>query len=317
MKTHTLMTTVLGALLVLSSPGPATAASTDHERSAIAAQSRAFMNALERGDAPGAARVFSADARLLVAMVDGAVIGREGIARFWQGAIDGGLKALQLTTVDLEGDGAMRVETGDYTAVGSAGAEIGRGHYLFVWRKEAGEWKIFRDMGNASPAPAAGGAAPPATMPRPVDSAFPAEYAATFATLGAALADKNALVTTTYANSLAAPVKNIGQLPYRDGAVFVMEYALPVKDGEGELLRDSRGALLKGEVVRIDVMRRGRGFGEAYGDRRAGDWEFSSFRRDGSALISAANGADCAACHRNAGADKDFVFRTREPLTAQ
>ena len=172
-------------------------------------------------------------------------------------------------------------------------------------------------MGNASPGPAAGGAASPATMPRPGGSAFPEEYAATFATLGAALADKNALVTTTYANSLAAPVKSIGQVSYRDGAVFVMEYALPVKDGEGEMLRDSRGSLLKGEVVRIDVMRRGRGFGEDYGDKRAGDWEFSSFRRDGSALITPANGADCAACHRNAGADKDFVFRTRAPLAAQ
>lgn len=316
MKTHTLMTAVLCALLGLSSGRPATAATTDRERAAIAAQSQAFMTALERGDAPGAARVFSADARLLVAMVDGAVVGREGIAKFWQGAIDGGLKALQLSTIDLEGDGAMRVETGDYTALGAAGAELGRGHYLFVWRKESGEWKIFRDMGNASPAPA-GGAATSAAMPRTAEGEFPAQYATTFEKLGAALVDKNALVTTTYANSSAASVKNIGQVPYRDGAVLVMEYALPLKDGEGELLRDSKGDLLKGEVVRIDVMRRGHGLGESYGDKRAGDWEFSSFRRDGSALITPANGAVCAACHRNAGTDKDFVFRARAPLVAQ
>ena len=263
-----------------------------------------------------AARIFSADARLLVAMVDGAVVGREGIEKFWQGAMNGGLKAMRLTTIDLEGDGTMRIETGDYAAIGAGGAELGRGHYLFVWRKESGEWKIFRDMANANPAPAAGGMAPSAAAPRSEGGVFPAQYAATFETLGAALADKNALVTTTYANSLAASVRNIGQIPYPDGAVIVMEYAQSMKDGEGELLRDSQGALLKGEVVRVDVMRRGRGFGAPYGDNRAGEWEFSSYRRDGSTVIPPVNGVDCAACHRNAGADKDFVFRARAPLAA-
>jgi ketosteroid isomerase-like protein len=316
MQTPNLLTVALCALLVLSSNELAIATAADSTRAAIAQQSRAFTDALERGDAPGAARVFSADARLLVAMVDGAVVGREGIEKFWQGAMNSGLKALKLTTIDLEGDGAMRVETGDYAAIGAGGAEIGRGHYLFVWRKESGQWKIFRDMGNASPAPAAGGTPPSTATPGAEGGVFPAQYAATFQTLGPALADKNALVTTTYANSLAASVTNIAQVPYPDGAIIVMEYALSMKDGEGELLRDSQGALLKGDVVRVDVMRRGRGFGSSYGDRRAGEWEFSSYRRDGSTLIPPANGVDCAACHRNAGTDKDFVFRARAPLAA-
>ena len=314
MKTPNLVTGILLTLLMLSFAGSARAASKDTARIAIAAQSRTFMDALERGDAAGAASVFSTDARLLVAMADGAVIGREGIAKFWQGAVTGGLKALKLTTADLEGEGTMRVETGDYVALGAGGAELGRGHYLFVWRKESGGWKIFRDMGNASPAQAPGGTAPAASAPRTGAGVFPAQYAATFEVLGTPLADKNALVTTTYANSLAAAVRNIGEVPYPDGAVIVMEYALSLKDGEGELLRDSSGTLQKGEVVRVDVMRKGRGFGAAYGDQRAGDWEFSSFRRDGSAFMASANGATCAACHRNAGADKDFVFRSRAPL---
>jgi ketosteroid isomerase-like protein len=316
MKTPDLMTGALCALLLLSSNEVATATSPDSARAAIAEQSRVFMSALESGDAQGAARIFSADARLLVAMIDGAVVGREGIEKFWQGAMNSGLKALKLTTIDLEGDGAMRVETGDYAAIGAGGAELGRGHYLFVWRKESGEWKIFRDMGNASPAQASGGTAPSAAASTSQAGMFPAQYAATFEPLGAALADKNGLVTTTYANSLAASVTNIGQVPYPDGAVIIMEYALSMKDGEGELLRDSKGALQKGEVVRVDVMRKGRGFGAPYGGNRAGEWEFASYRRDGSLLIPPVNGGDCAACHRNAGADKDFVFRVRAPLAA-
>ena len=193
MKTPILMTGALCTLLVLSSNELATATSADGARAAIAEQSRVFMSALERGDAQGAARIFSADARLLVAMVDGAVVGREGIAKFWQGAMNGGLKALKLTTIDLEGDGAMRVETGDYTAIGAGGAEIGRGHYLFVWRKESGEWKIFRDMGNASPGarrPAARRHRPRAT--RTEGGCFPRNTPRRSRPSAAALADKNA-----------------------------------------------------------------------------------------------------------------------------
>ena len=192
MKTPNWLTGILFTVLVLGSDETASAASADSVRAAIAAQSQTFMSALARGDSAGAARVFSADARLLVAMVDGAVVGREGIAKFWQGAMNGGLKALRLTPIDLEGDGAMRVETGDYTAFGAGGAEIGRGHYLFVWRKESGEWRIFRDMGNASPAQPTGGAAPATSVPRAGEGVFPAQYAATFETLALALAATNA-----------------------------------------------------------------------------------------------------------------------------
>jgi hypothetical protein len=58
-------------------------------------------------------------------------------------------------------------------------------------------------------------------------------------------------------------------------------------------------------------MRRGTGFGERYGESRAGEWEFASYRPDGGTLQSPDHTAHCASCHRNAGADKDFVFRTR------
>ena len=275
------------------------------------------MNALERGDAQGAARIFSADARLLVAMVDSAVVGREDIAKFWQGAMNGGLKALKLTTIDLEGDGVMRVETGDYAAIGAGGAEIGRGHYLFVWRKESGEWKIFRDMGNASPAPVAGGmdafGCSAAYRGRRVSRAIRLDVRDA---RGRARGQERP-GTTTYVNSLAATVRNIGQIPYPNGAVMVMEYALSLKDGEGELLRDSQGALLKGEVVRVDVMRRGRGFGEPYGDKRAGDWEFSSYRRDGSALIAPDNGVALRRLPSQCRCRQGFRLPLRAPLAAQ
>jgi cytochrome P460 len=147
--------------------------------------------------------------------------------------------------------------------------------------------------------------------PRPADDDFPADYRATMRMMGGTVFDERFGLTTVYVNDLAAAVVPFSQAHYPDGAVILMEFAQPQRDGEGELLRDARGAPMRGEILHVDVMRRVAGFGEAYGENRAGEWEFSSYRPDGSTLIAPASGAHCAACHRNAGADRDFVFRKR------
>jgi hypothetical protein len=69
----------------------------------------------------------------------------------------------------------------------------------------------------------------------------------------------------------------------------------------------------KGEVVRLDVMRREAGYGAAYGDKRAGEWEFASYKPDGSPIEPKIDAAACAACHAKPGVARDFVFRGRFP----
>jgi len=145
---------------------------------------------------------------------------------------------------------------------------------------------------------------------------FPADYRHTLRQVSDVIYQEGSGVSTVYANDLAASAPGFSQARYPNGAVIVMEFARPQIDGEGELLRDAHGAPLKGEIVHIDVMRRGTGFGEAYGDDRAGEWEFASYASDGRTLQPPDKTAHCAACHRNAGADKDFVFRTRPWATA-
>jgi hypothetical protein len=91
-----------------------------------------------------------------------------------------------------------------------------------------------------------------------------------------------------------------------------MEFAAPVKDGSGAPTLDADGHAQRGPVMRVDVMRREAGFGEAYGKNRAGEWEFVSYKADGSHLIPPSDSASCAECHQGkAGEAKDFVF----PLT--
>jgi hypothetical protein len=140
---------------------------------------------------------------------------------------------------------------------------------------------------------------------------FPADYTHTLRQVGDTVFHQRTGVSTVYANELAASAPGFSQARYPNGSVIVMEFARPQIDGEGELLRDARGTPLKGEIEHIDVMRRGAGFGEAYGENRAGEWEFASYAADGRTLQSPGQTAHCAGCHRNAGADKDFVFRTR------
>jgi hypothetical protein len=115
-------------------------------------------------------------------------------------------------------------------------------------------------------------------------------------------------VSTVYANALAASAPGFSQARYPNGSVILMEFAEAVIDGEGQVVRDAQGAPLKGAIAHIDVMRRGSGFGEAYGENRAGEWEFASYAPDGRTLQAPDKTAHCAGCHRNAGADKDFVF---------
>ena len=92
-----------------------------------------------------------------------------------------------------------------------------------------------------------------------------------------------------------------------------MEWATPVKGADGAPVTGADGLWKKGEVVRLDVMRRGAGFGAAYGDKRAGEWEFASYKPDGSPMAPAIDAAACAACHSKPGTARDYVFRGRFP----
>jgi hypothetical protein len=105
-------------------------------------------------------------------------------------------------------------------------------------------------------------------------------------------------IKVVYANLVAASRKT-GAYPY--GSVLIMETwsAIP----------DDAGHLRKGKLTGLHVMRKGRGFGEAYRDNRAGEWEYVEYRPDGTYITPPSASAKCAACHlKKAGLAKDFVF---------
>ncbi len=139
---------------------------------------------------------------------------------------------------------------------------------------------------------------------------FPRGYT-NFAVLRTTARDNGAKLVTVYGNGEAASVSNRTQLPYPNGAVLVMETAATKKGADGQPVKGTSGALQKGEVVGLHVMRRGKDFGQAYGGKRSGEWEFVEYRSDGSYLTPPQKSASCAECHIKAGPALDYVYKGR------
>ena len=122
-------------------------------RKAIEAVNDAFMAAFSRGDAAGMAAVYTEDAEILPPN-NNIVSGRPAIQTFWQSALNTGLRAAELKTVELEGSDDLAYEIGTYKLTAEENQVADRGKYIVVWKLKGGEWKWHRDIYNSSEPPA-------------------------------------------------------------------------------------------------------------------------------------------------------------------
>lgn len=268
---------------------------------ALATQRNALMDAIKRADAPAVAKIFSPHAKLIVSGFD--AIPGDAIPQVWAGLLASGtITRLELAPNDIETLGETIVETGNLTTFGNDGTEKDRSNYLIVWKQEAGEWKIYRDIATAGPA----------RGPSVDRVGFPKDYRSNFKRLTPpTLNSSQTLVQTAYGSekALSTTMTNTTHSSYPNGTVLAMEFAKPLLDPQGKPLLDSNGNPQPAEVDHLDVMRRGKGFGEAYGKNRAGEWEFAGYHLDGAYSTPPAKSAACAECHLNkAGIANDFVF---------
>jgi ketosteroid isomerase-like protein len=118
-------------------------------RSGIEAANRRFTEAFARGDAASVARLYTLSAQLLPANSD-FVAGTTAIQRFWQGAMDMGLKEAVLETLELEAHGETAHEVGRYALKAAGGQVADAGKYLVIWKQEGGSWKLHRDIWTTS-----------------------------------------------------------------------------------------------------------------------------------------------------------------------
>ncbi len=156
-------------------------------------------------------------------------------------------------------------------------------------------------------------AAPADPAPATDRVGFPKNYRDSFTVLRRENRAKKQQVVTSYGNPSAASVERKEQLPYPYGSVFVLETAEAAKDAAGQPLLDDKGFYQRGSVTGLHVMRREKGFGEAYAANRTGEWEYVEYKPDGSFITAPQNSAACAACHVKAGPERDWVHRGRFP----
>src|SRR5262245_4054016 len=126
---------------------------------------------------------------------------------------------------------------------------------------------------------------------------FPEGYIQSFHVLRVVNKSDEKKVVTIYGNKPAASVTNSAQLPYPYGSVIVMETAAALKDAQGKALLDQSGNIRKDKVTGLHVMRREKGYGEAYGKNRAGEWEYVEYRPDGTYITPPQKSGSCAECH--------------------
>ena len=142
---------------------------------------------------------------------------------------------------------------------------------------------------------------------------FPQDYLKRFEVLRTVEKPEKQQVVTVFGNERAASVRRFDELPYPYGSVIVMETASVIKDEQGKPRLNDNGHLRKGDVVGLHVMRREKGFGEAYGKNRTGEWEYVEYRANGTHLTPPKKSFPCAECHLKAGKERDFVYRGRLP----
>jgi hypothetical protein len=162
---------------------------------------------------------------------------------------------------------------------------------------------------------AASGEPPTASAPTHDRVGFPKDYRTRFKVLGVIVKEDGLRVSTVYGNEQAATVTSREKLPYPEGSIILVEFGHALRDANNQVVRDTDGTV-KMAVDHVDVMKRGKGFGEAYGADRSGEWEFAGYRLDGSYTTAPEKSGQCAACHRKAGPENDFVFRMKAaPVT--
>ncbi len=116
---------------------------------AIVAADETFMTTFSRGDAAGIAALYTENGQFLPPNSD-FVTGKQAIQATFQAFMDMGIKAIKLETVEVEGYGDTASEVARYTLEGEGGQVLDQGKYIVIWKQEAGQWKLHRDIINTS-----------------------------------------------------------------------------------------------------------------------------------------------------------------------
>ena len=112
-----------------------------------------FVAAAQKGDSAALAALYSETAQLMPAGSE-PIQGREGIQKFWQGALGSGIAAVSLKTLEVYAQGAAATEVGHYELRDRTGKVLDQGKYIVIWHRENTHWRLLRDMFSTNLPPA-------------------------------------------------------------------------------------------------------------------------------------------------------------------
>lgn len=138
----------IAAMLWFSMPLSSSAEDTMN-RTAIDKANARLVELQKQGDASGMGEMYTEDAILLPAGAP-RTEGRKAIEAYWAKNLGPGVEDVQLTTEDLEELGDDLVyEIGRYTTTPKDAAPVS-GHYVVLWKRVDGAWKLHVDIFNKS-----------------------------------------------------------------------------------------------------------------------------------------------------------------------
>ncbi|MBI3684659.1 MAG: cytochrome P460 family protein [Acidobacteria bacterium] len=136
---------------------------------------------------------------------------------------------------------------------------------------------------------------------------FPKDYKSAFTKLLTFDRPDNGQIRVIWGNDIASNTP-LGD-PYPYGSVLLFESYSSKRGAGNVILLDENGRFMPDQLTTIFVKRKEAGFGEAYQQNRNGEWEYVAYLPDGSFQTPPQNSGNCAICHLQAGAFKDFTFR--------
>jgi hypothetical protein len=142
------------------------------------------------------------------------------------------------------------------------------------------------------------------------DVALPADYKSWPIYLSEVQRPDAKQVREIFINQIGAKATAGSAFP--DGTVSVMELYKAKEGPDGALMKNAEGKLVKGDLLKVYVMAKGKGWGEtAPAGLKNGDWVYSNYMPDGK-TVSPDPAVSCRACHLPLGESKDYVHRYDE-----
>jgi len=107
-----------------------------------------LMDSVAAGDSGAIASLYTADAKLMFTGKP-AIVGRENIQAAFSEILKSGVSRIELKTQEIFGTGDLLAEEGEVTVYVNSNA-VAEEKYIILWKREDGEWKLFRDIANSN-----------------------------------------------------------------------------------------------------------------------------------------------------------------------